>query len=168
MAEQRAKEFGAFLPNQFQSVPNFESHYQTTGPEIWEQTNGKVDAIVMASGTGGTLGGCSVFLKEKNPKIVSYLMDPPGSGVKWVPKDGGNNSLTRSCLVLVPELKTKEEKEKEGSSTMEGIGSSDVYLPLAKAQIDGVYQGDDQLGIEMTHFLLKHEGLFLGKLSCLI
>ena len=72
---------GVVWANQFDNTANAKGHYETTGPEIWEQTDGKVDGFVCASGTGGTIGGVSKFLKEKNKDIKIYLSDPTGSAL---------------------------------------------------------------------------------------
>jgi len=81
VAKKRAEEIGGFFTNQFDNLSNYRGHYATTGPEIWRQTSGKVDAIATTAGTGGTIGGISRFLKEKNSKIVCYLIENEGSGV---------------------------------------------------------------------------------------
>lgn len=82
LAEKRARAIpNAVFANQFENLANFRAHYETTGPEIWKQCCGKIDAVVMAAGTGGTIAGVSRFLKEKNPKIKVYLIDPPGSSL---------------------------------------------------------------------------------------
>ncbi|MCZ0900728.1 pyridoxal-phosphate dependent enzyme, partial [Microcoleus sp. HI-ES] len=93
----------AVWANQFDNLANRRAHYETTGPEIWEQTNGKIDAWVAATGTGGTFAGVGMFLKEKNPAIRIVLADPMGSGLYSYFKTG--------------EIKT------EGSSITEGIGT---------------------------------------------
>jgi cysteine synthase A len=88
VARRRAKEIGGFFVNQFDNPNNAQAHYNTTGPEIWNQTNGKIDAFVTAAGTAGTFCGVSTYLKEKNPNIKCFIMDTPGTGVKYVVKDG--------------------------------------------------------------------------------
>jgi len=152
VAKTMAEEMGAFFVNQFYNIHNFLAHYETTASEIWEQTEGVIDAIVLSAGTGGTIAGCSNFLKEKNPNILCYLIDSPGSGVKY--------SLNNGELEM--HKKSKEEKQNEQSTVLEGVGSSEIYLPLSKARLDGVFLGDDQLAIEMSHFLLNNEGIFVG------
>jgi len=153
VAEQRAKEIeGGFFSNQFYNPHNLRAHYETTGPEFWNQTNGKLDAVIMATGTGGTIGGVSHFLKEKNKDILCYMIESLGTGVKFTVKDN----------IIVMDVKGQEEKDKEGGSSLEGIGSSKVYYPLSQAILDGVLRADDRIAIEMAHYLLKEEGLFLG------
>jgi cysteine synthase A len=138
----------AFWANQFENVANAEAHYQTTGPEIWQQTGGDLDGIVMASGTGGTIGGVTAYLKEQNPQIATYLIDPPGAAMYGY-------------------VKTGEVTKAEGSSITEGIGIGRVTANFARAKLDGAFRGSDQEVIEMAHYLLKHDGLFLGSSAAL-
>jgi cysteine synthase len=70
---------GAIFGNQFEGDANRESHFSTTAPEIWQQSNGKVDGVCVAAGTGGTIAGLTKYLRSRNPKLVAYLIDPPGS-----------------------------------------------------------------------------------------
>ncbi len=143
VARRRAEEQeNAFWANQFENLANSEAHYQTTGPEIWEQTNGEVDGIIMSSGTGGTIGGVTAYLKERNPRIVTYLIDPPGSA-------------------LYSYVTTGEFKG-EGSSITEGIGITRGTTNFYRAKLDGALRGTDQEVVEMCHYLLRHDGLFVG------
>jgi len=107
---------GVVWANQFDNTANMKGHYETTGPEIWEQTDGKVDGFVCSSGTGGTIAGVSSFLKEKNKDIKIFLADPDGSSLFDHIENG--------------ELKSS------GSSITEGIGSSRVTANFAKAKIE--------------------------------
>ena len=132
----------AIWANQFDNLANRRSHYETTGPEIWEQTDGKVDAWVTATGTGGTLAGVAMYLKEKNPAIKTVVADPMGSG-------------------LYSYIKTGEIKL-EGSSITEGIGNSRVTANMEGAPIDDAIQIDDTECVRVVYRLLKEEGLFLG------
>ncbi|MEE3716221.1 cysteine synthase A [Tumidithrix elongata RA019] len=148
VARQRAEELeNAFWANQFENLANAESHYQTTAPEIWRQSGGAIDGVVMSSGTGGTIGGVTAYLKEQNPKIATYLIDPPGSGLY--------------SFVTTGELKA------EGNSITEGIGINRETANFRRAKLDGAFQGSDQEVIEMAHFLLKHDGLFIGSSAAL-
>ncbi len=143
VARRRAEEQeNAFWANQFENLANSEAHYQTTGPEIWEQTNGELDGIIMSSGTGGTIGGVTAYLKEQNPRIATYLIDPPGSA-------------------LYSYVTTGEFKG-EGSSITEGIGIMRGTANFYRAKLDGALRGTDQEVVEMCHYLLKHDGLFVG------
>jgi len=139
-------------------LSNYRGHYATTGPEIWRQTSGKVDAIATTAGTGGTIGGISRFLKEKNSKIVCYLIENEGSGVT------ADNAGESAPLIL----REKKESEKDKSKgIMEGIGSSIVYQNLKQAHLDGIIKGSDKDGVRMAHYLLRNEGIFVGGSSAL-
>lgn len=132
----------AIWANQFDNLANRQAHYETTGPEIWAQTDGKIDAWVAATGTGGTFAGVTLFLKEKNPKIKCVLADPMGSG-------------------LYNYVKTGEVKV-EGSSITEGIGNSRVTANLQGVPIDDAIRIDDQEAIRVLYQLLYKDGLFMG------
>lgn len=132
----------AVWANQFDNLANRRAHYETTGPEIWEQTEGKVDAWVAATGTGGTFAGVAMFLKSKNPGIKTVLADPMGSGLYSYFKTG--------------EIKT------EGSSITEGIGTSRVTKNMENAPVDDAIQIDDTEAVRVVYQLLRKEGLFMG------
>jgi len=132
----------AVWANQFDNLANRRAHYETTGPEIWEQTNGKIDAWVTATGTGGTFAGVGMFLKEKNPAVRIVLSDPMGSGLYSYFKTG--------------EIKT------EGSSITEGIGTSRVTANMENAPVDDAIQIDDTEAVRVIYQLLRKEGLFMG------
>ena len=136
---------GVVWANQFDNTANSKGHYTTTGPEIWEQTEGKVDGFVCSSGTGGTIGGVSSFLKEKNKEIQIFLSDPKGSSLYNHIENG--------------ELKA------EGGSITEGIGSSRVTANFAEAKIDGAFSIEDKESLPILYDLIKNEGLSLGT-SC--
>lgn len=132
----------AIWANQFDNLANRRAHYETTGAEIWEQTEGKVDAWVTSTGTGGTLAGVSMYLKEKNPAIKTVLADPMGSA-------------------LYSYVKTGETKA-EGSSITEGIGNSRVTANMEGAPIDDAIQIHDLECVRVVYRLLREEGLFVG------
>ena len=136
---------GVVWANQFDNTANMKGHYETTGPEIWEQTDGKVDGFVCSSGTGGTIAGVSSFLKEKNKDIKIYLSDPTGSSLYSYIENG--------------ELKS------EGNSITEGIGSSRITANFAKATIDGAFSISDHESLPVLFDLIEKEGLSLGT-SC--
>ena len=136
---------GVVWANQFDNTANMKGHYETTGPEIWEQTDGKVDGFVCSSGTGGTIAGVSSFLKEKNKDIKIYLSDPSGSSLYNYVENG--------------ELKS------EGNSITEGIGSSRITANFAKATIDGAFSISDHESLPVLYDLIEKEGLSLGT-SC--
>lgn len=132
----------AIWANQFDNLANRRSHYETTGPEIWQQTDGKVDAWVTSTGTGGTLAGVAMYLKEKNPAIKNILADPMGSALYSYIKTGENKS--------------------EGSSITEGIGNSRVTANMEDVPIDDAIRIDDYECVKVVYRLLKEEGLFVG------
>ena len=132
----------AFWANQFENLANREYHAQTTGPEIWEQTDGRVDGFVCAVGTGGTLGGVGRALKAKNENIRIALSDPGGSAL--------NHYFTHGELKI------------EGSSITEGIGNSRITANLEDAPIDHSWQIPDSEAIPMVYSLIRDEGLVLG------
>jgi cysteine synthase A len=132
----------AIWANQFDNLANRQAHFASTGPEIWEQTGGRVDAWVAATGTGGTYAGVAMFLKERSEKVRTVLADPMGSGLyHWV-KSG--------------------EIRVEGSSITEGIGNSRITANLDGAPIDDAVQVDDATCVRTVYQLLHRDGLFLG------
>ncbi len=137
-----AKELGALWANQWDNTANRDAHYRGTGPEIWRQTDGRVDGFVCAIGTGGTLAGTSKFLKEKNPKIRTAAADPMGAAMYAWFKRG--------------ELKS------EGSSITEGIGLGRVTKNIEGAPVDDAYQIPDAEALPLVFSLLREEGLCLG------
>lgn len=133
---------GAIFANQFDNVANRTAHIETTAPEIWRQTGGKIDGFVSAVGTGGTLAGVSIGLKALNPNIQVAIADPPGSALYHYYAHGA--------------LKA------EGSSITEGIGQGRVTANLDGAVIDRAYQIQDEESVPLIYDLLQHEGLCLG------
>ncbi|WP_374381751.1 cysteine synthase A [Dongia sp.] len=133
---------GVIWANQFDNVANRLGHYRTTGPEIWRQTDGKVDGFVCAVGTGGTLAGTAMFLKEQNPKIKIGLADPEGAALYSYFKTG--------------ELKSS------GSSITEGIGQGRITKNIDGAPIDIPFQIPDAEALPIVFDLLREEGLCLG------
>ena len=136
---------GVIWANQFDNTANAKGHYEGTGKEIWDQTEGKVDGFVCSSGTGGTISGVSNALKEKNKDIKIHLSDPKGSALYNYIKNG--------------ELKS------EGGSITEGIGSSRVTANFAEAKIDGAFSISDHESLPVLFDLIENEGLSLGT-SC--
>ncbi len=137
-----ASALGAVWANQFDNVANRQAHIETTAEEIWMQTDGTVDAFVCAVGSGGTLGGVSMGLKQHNPNVVIALADPMGAALYNYYKHG--------------ELKS------EGSSITEGIGQGRITANLAGVTIDEAFQIPDSEAIPITFDLLEHEGLCMG------
>ena len=136
----------AIWANQFDNTANALSHYESTGPEIWAQTDGKVDVFTCAVGTGGTLAGTSAYLKEQNPNMQIILADPMGSALyNWV--------------------STGEATMTPGPSITEGIGNSRITENLKQAVIDGAIQVTDQEMVDMVYRLLREDGWFFGSSS---
>ncbi|MGH8681605.1 MAG: cysteine synthase A, partial [Burkholderiales bacterium] len=138
----KADPAGAIWANQFDNVANRRAHLETTGPEIWAQTDGKVDAFICSVGTGGTLAGVGMYLKQRNPAIRIGIADPMGAGLYSWYKDGA--------------LKA------EGSSITEGIGQNRITANLEGAPVDDAFQIPDAEAVEIVFELLRREGLFLG------
>jgi cysteine synthase A len=133
---------GAVWANQFDNLANRQAHFDSTGPEIWEQCEGQVDAWVSATGTGGTYAGVALFLKERRPSLRCVLADPYGSALyQWA---------------------TSGELHAEGSSVTEGIGNSRVTANLAGAPIDDAVRIDDPEALRTIYELLWQEGLYMG------
>ena len=142
VSQRMAEEIGAVWANQFDNLANREGHRTTTGPEIWEQTNGRVDAFTCSCGTGGTLAGVALALKERNPGVRIVLADPEGSCLYGWVKSG--------------------DMTVEGSSITEGIGQSRVPANLEGAPIDDAERIPDAEALEQVFDLLIHEGLSIG------
>ena len=137
-----AKALGGVWANQFDNVANRQAHYETTAPEIWHQTDGKIDGFICAVGSGGTLAGVSLALKERNKSIKIALADPMGAALFSYYKTG--------------ELKS------EGSSITEGIGQGRITKNLEGIVVDEAFQISDQEAIPIAFDLLEHEGLCMG------
>src|SRR5246127_1431149 len=133
---------GAIWANQFDNVANRQAHIDATGPEIWQQTDGKVDGFVCAVGTGGTLAGVAMALKARNKNVRIALADPMGAALY--------SYYTTGTL------------KSEGSSITEGIGQGRITKNLEGAPIDAAYQIPDAEAVPLIFDLLEHEGLCLG------
>lgn len=132
----------AIWANQFDNLANRRAHYETTAPEIWQQTDGKINVWVAATGTGGTYAGASMYFKEVNPEIKCIVADPMGSGLYSYVKTGEINT--------------------EGGSITEGIGNSRITANMQGAPTDDAIQIDDPTCVKMVYRLLYEEGLFMG------
>jgi len=137
---------GAYWTNQFDNVANRRAHFNSTGPEIWEQTGGRIAAFVSASGTGGTLGGVSEYLKSRNARVRTVLADPPGSALYEFIRNGtlkatGSGSIT------------------------EGIGIGRVTANMQGAPVDDAVHIPDTESVACVYRLLREEGLFLSSTS---
>jgi len=133
---------GVIFADQWNNLANRRAHYETTGPEIWEQTDGRVDGFICAIGTGGTIAGTSTFLKEKNPDIAIGVADPMGAAMYSHFAHG--------------------KIESEGGSITEGIGLGRVTPIIEDITIEHPYQIPDSEALPYIFDLLEHEGLCLG------
>jgi cysteine synthase len=136
----------AIWSNQFDNTANRRAHFETTGPEIWQQTDGRVDAFVAASGTGGTVAGVSEYLKSRNPQVRTVLADPPGSSLYEFIRHG----------VL---------KATGSGSITEGIGIGRVTANMQDAPIDDAVHVEDADSVSYVYQLLREEGLFVSSTS---
>lgn len=141
----RSEANGAIWTQQFDNVANRQGHYETTGPEIWRDTAGKVDGFICAVGTGGTLAGVAMALRERRPGVKIGLADPPGAALYHYYAHG--------------------ELRAEGSSITEGIGQSRITKNLEGLKVDFAYQIPDPESVQTVFDLLQHEGLCLGASS---
>jgi len=133
---------GAIWANQFDNLANREAHYLTTGPEIWDQTGGKVDGFICAVGSGGTIAGVAQALRDKKPSVAIGLADPLGSALF--------------------NYYTAGELKAEGGSITEGIGQGRITANLQGLTIDHAYQIGDAEAVAQVFDLVQHEGLCLG------
>ncbi|MGY8700833.1 MAG: cysteine synthase A [bacterium] len=149
LAEEFAQkeENGAIWANQFDNVANRQGHYENTGPEIFEQTDGKVDAFICSVGTGGTLAGTGMSLKERNKDIIIALADPLGAALH--------------------SFYTTGEFSSWGDSITEGIGQGRITANLKDAPVDLSFQIPDEEALPICFALLKDEGLCLGGSSAI-
>lgn len=134
-------------PDQFENLANFRSHLEQTGPEIWEQTGGQLDAFCCAAGTGGTLAGISQFLKEQKSTLPCWLVDCPGSILADYVQSSGAS---------------REPVPGKGGLIQEGIGIGRITANFTEARVDGAVAASNQEAIDMAYFLLRQEGLFVG------
>jgi len=134
---------GVLFADQWNNLDNAKAHYESTGPEIWEQTGGKVDGFICSVGSGGTLAGISAFLKEKKNDVVIGCADPHGAAMYELFKHG-------------------EAKASPGDSITEGIGLGRVTPIIKQARVDEAYLISDEEAVTVIYELLEHEGLCLG------
>ncbi|EGF77872.1 hypothetical protein BATDEDRAFT_27182 [Batrachochytrium dendrobatidis JAM81] len=148
-----------YFCNQFENMANYQTHLTTTGPEVYSNLNGKMDAFVMGAGTGGTLAGVSDYLKPRIPNLKVVLADPDGSGLY--------NKLKFNIL-YTPEQAEGKRRRHQIDTIVEGIGNTRITAILKllfNGCIDDAVQVSDQDAIEMSRFLMREEGLFIGSSS---
>ena len=139
----KREENGAVWARQFDNLANMDIHYRTTGAEIWEQTDGKVDGFICAVGTGGTLAGVSNALKERNANVTIGIADPAGASLYEYFRNG-------------------EVEASPGTSIVEGIGINHVTDNVAAAKVDAAFTISDEEALPYIFDLLRHEGLCMG------
>lgn len=150
LAEQlkKTEKNGVIFADQWNNLDNRKAHYVSTGPEIWEQTKGKVDAFICSIGTGGTIAGVSMFLREKKKDIVIGVADPRGAAMYHLFKDG-------------------EAKATDGGSITEGIGLGRITPIIQDIKVDKAYLIPDEEAVPIVFDVLEHEGLCLGGSSAI-
>ncbi|KAL4078258.1 tryptophan synthase beta subunit-like PLP-dependent enzyme [Scleroderma yunnanense] len=147
-----------FFADQFENRSNFDAHYEGTGPEIWRQTNGKIDAFISGAGTGGTIAGAGQYIKSMNKNVVVALADPEGSGLFNKVKYG----------VMYDRKEAEGTKRRHQVDTVvEGIGSNRMTnnIDLALPIIDDAFRITDAEAVAMSRYLVQNDGLFLGSSS---
>nr|CAG8453855.1 5246_t:CDS:2 [Entrophospora candida] len=176
LAKSRAQEFGksnhndandnnednptGYFADQFENLANFQAHYETTGPELYRQTNGNIDAIVAGAGTGGTIAGISSYLKQLIPNLKVLLVDPPGSGLYHKVKHN----------VMYSSYEAEGTRRRHQVDTIvEGVGLNRMTqnFNMAHGLIDDAIQVTDEEAVLMARYLVKEEGLFVGSSSAI-
>ncbi|KAJ3272946.1 hypothetical protein HDV01_005143 [Terramyces sp. JEL0728] len=144
--------------NQFENLINFDIHYKTTGPEIYKQAGGKIDAFVMGAGTGGTIGGVSAYLKSRIPNIKVVLADPQGSGLY--------NKIKYNLMYTSHEAEGTRKRH-QIDTIIEGVGINRLTANFSKALdfIDDAIKVSDTEAVAMSRFLVNNDGIFVGSSS---
>lgn len=157
-AARYAQDVGGVFCNQFESEENIKVHYETTGPEIWEQCCGRVQALVLGAGTAGSIVGIARYLKERDNQIRVILADPPGSGLF--------NKVKYSVMYSGTEAEGTRRRA-QTDSIIEGVGLNRNTGLMAQASIDDAERVSDQEAVTMARYLVRHEGLFVGSSSAM-
>lgn len=159
----RARAYAASLPggvfiDQFENGSNYLAHLQTTGPEIWAQCEGRLDAFVMSAGTGGTIAGVSRYLKAQDERVRIVLADPPGSSL---------HHRVRHGVAWAPQQAERTLRRHRYDTLVEGVGADRVTANFARALIDDAVRIPDEETVEMARTLLREEALFVGSSSAM-
>mmetsp|Transcript_13065 Transcript_13065/g.13119 ORF Transcript_13065/g.13119 Transcript_13065/m.13119 type:complete len:417 (+) Transcript_13065:141-1391(+) len=157
-AKRLAKEINGVFINQFENLDNYIIHEIETGPEIWQQTNGQIDAFVMSAGTGGTIAGVSRYLKSRRASIQVILADPQGSSLY--------SRVTHGVCFTSQQTERRVRKHRY-DSIVEGVGLDRITANFERALIDRGERVSDEEVLHMAHWLLQTEGLFVGSSSSL-
>lgn len=161
-----------FFTNQFENTNNAMAHYKGTAPEIWAQTGGDIDGFICSSGTGGTIGGCTKFLKERKPDVRCYLIDCEGSALHpYVAQGEGyierGPSPSSGRTIYDGDAVVQYMERSKGSSICEGIGIDRKTANFGMSLLDGAMQGSDQEAVDMAYYLKEKEGIFVGPSAAL-
>ncbi|ORX46060.1 putative cysteine synthase [Hesseltinella vesiculosa] len=163
LANRRAHEFNTgdkvgYFADQFENEANFEAHYTTTGPEIYQQTQGHIDALVLGAGTGGTLSGLTRYLKPRIAQLKIFLADPLGSGLY---------NKVKYNTMYSPTEKEGTRKRHQVDTVVEGIGINRLTrnFDFGRDLVDDAYRVTDDEAVRMSRFLVREDGLFLGSSS---
>ncbi|EPY50964.1 cysteine synthase Cys12 [Schizosaccharomyces cryophilus OY26] len=149
-----------YFSNQFENPANWQAHYKTTGPEIWRQCGGKLDAFVAGSGTGGTMGGIAKYLKSEKPSIKICLADPPGSGLY--------HKVLHGVMFDLAEREGTRRRH-QVDTIVEGVGINRMTrnFSIARPHIDYAYRVTDEQAVAMSRYLIVNDGFFVGSSSAI-
>ena len=157
-AQIEAKNNNGFFCDQFDNMDNYKGHFEETGPEIWEQMNGKISIYVNSAGTGATVAGVSNYLKSKNNKIKVILADPQGSSF---------HSKVKHGVLFTPEDREGFKERLTDRTIVEGVGQNRSTKNFQEGNYDDSFRVKDEEAQHMAHFLIENEGQFLGTSSAL-
>ncbi|KAF7732316.1 hypothetical protein EC973_005212 [Apophysomyces ossiformis] len=147
-----------YFGDQFENEANFEVHYGSTGPELYKQTHGRVDALVLGAGTGGTLSGLTCYFKERLPKVKVFLADPPGSGLY--------NKIKYNTM-YAPTEREGTRRRHQVDTVVEGIGLNRLTrnFDTGRRLVDDAFRVTDTESVKMSRYLVREDGLFVGSSS---
>ncbi|GAA5801148.1 cysteine synthase-like protein [Helicostylum pulchrum] len=163
LARERAANFShgeayGYFADQFENEANFQAHYTLTGPEVYRQTGGKIDALVLGAGTGGTLSGITCYLKERVNNLKVFLADPQGSGLF---------NKVKYNVMYSPTEQEGNRRRHQVDTVVEGIGINRLTQNFEKGRryIDDAFRVTDEEAIKMSRYLVREDGLFVGSSS---
>eukprot|EP00929_Paragymnodinium_shiwhaense_P010881 TRINITY_DN11591_c0_g1_i1.p1 TRINITY_DN11591_c0_g1~~TRINITY_DN11591_c0_g1_i1.p1 ORF type:complete len:426 (+),score=83.50 TRINITY_DN11591_c0_g1_i1:77-1279(+) len=173
------QEAGHFFTNQFENLANSQAHYESTGPELWEQTAGRLDGFICATGTGGTIGGVASWFRDQGHATKAWIIDCQSSGIFPLIREGAGY-ITPGESPSSPEGATAYDGDRQvryiarsggDSRAFEGIGIDRVTKNFARAfdagHIDGCFVGPNEESVQLAHYLMKYEGLCIGPSAAL-
>ncbi|KAL1928827.1 hypothetical protein VTP01DRAFT_2613 [Rhizomucor pusillus] len=163
LARTRAESFGqgdtkGYFADQFENDANFRVHFETTGPELYNQTEGNIDALVLGAGTGGTLSGLALYLKPKIEKLKIFLADPMGSGLF---------NKVKYNIMYAPEEREGTRRRHQVDTVVEGIGINRLTnnFNMGRHLVDDAFRVTDEEAVKMARYLVREDGLFVGSSS---